>query len=216
MESSITSTTEEINDRQKDLIGDYSGNTAIIAGLGGVGNWVALDLALIGFGSLILYDPDRIETSNLNRTLFKVSHIGEYKTKAVRELISERRKDTIIITQEEYFTEEHLQKFKGFDYFFDCTDTTRLKDSLANSAEFSTKYIKLGYDGFEGTLCINDFNSGQWGEDDSSYTVVPSFFGTPQVISALGITDILLNRKSYNRTVNLNVKTLLNNLTPQT
>jgi hypothetical protein len=61
----------------------------------------------------------------------------------------------------------------------------------------------------EGTISINDFISGRWGEDNS-YTVVPSFFGTPQVLSAIGIIEMLLVKKPINRTVNLNVKSILN------
>lgn len=66
---------EDINNRQKGLIGDFSEHSAIVVGLGGIGNWVALDLALVGMGTLILFDDDIVEVSNLNRTLFKLSHI---------------------------------------------------------------------------------------------------------------------------------------------
>jgi tRNA A37 threonylcarbamoyladenosine dehydratase len=94
----------EINNRQKNLVGDFSEHSAVVVGLGGIGNWVALDLALLGMGTLILYDNDKVEASNLNRTLFKLNHIGKSKVIAVKELISERRKDTIVITNQELFT----------------------------------------------------------------------------------------------------------------
>jgi molybdopterin/thiamine biosynthesis adenylyltransferase len=201
----------EINNRQKGLIGDFSEHSAIVVGLGGIGNWVAVDLALIGVGTLILFDNDKVEASNLNRTLFKLNHIGKPKVQAVKELISERRKDTIVITNEELFTVEHLQKFEGIDWVFDCSDTSRLKDSLSQLKNFSTKYLKLGYNGMEATL-TTDFHSGQWGEDPSSYTIVPSFFGTPQILSALGIIELLLIKKQVAKTVNLNVKKILTQL----
>ena len=82
---------EDINNRQKGLVGDFSEHSAIVVGLGGIGNWIALDLALIGVGTLILFDNDKVEASNLNRTLFKLGHIGKPKVSAVKELISERR-----------------------------------------------------------------------------------------------------------------------------
>jgi len=158
MESSVVTSTvlEEINNRQKGLIGDFSEHSAIVVGLGGIGNWVAIDLALVGIGTLILYDNDKVEASNLNRTLFKLNHIGQLKTKAVKELISERRKDTIVIVNDELFTVEHLKKLDGIDFVFDCSDTTRLKDSIAQLKE-KPRYIKLGYDGFEGTISVDDF-----------------------------------------------------------
>lgn len=202
---------EDINNRQKGLVDDFSEHSAIVVGCGGIGNWVAVDLALIGVGTLILFDNDKVEASNLNRTLFKLSHINKPKVSAVKELISERRKDTIVITNQELFTVEHLQKLEGIDWIFDCSDTSRLKDSLSQLKNFSTKYEKLGYDGYDATL-TTDFNSGQWGSDPSSYTTVPSFFGTPQILSALGIIELLLTKKQVSKTVNLNVKKIISQI----
>ena len=211
MEGRITSTIlEEINNRQKGLIGDFSEHSAVVVGLGGIGSWIALNLAMTGLGTLILYDNDKVEASNLNRTLFKLSHIGQAKTKAVKELISERRKDTIVITIQELFSVEHLKKLEGIDFIFDCSDSIKIKDSLAQ-VKTRPRYIKLGYDGFEGTLCVDDFTSGQWGSD-SSYTITPSFFAPPQILSALGIIEMLLIKKPITSTVNLNVKKILTQL----
>jgi molybdopterin/thiamine biosynthesis adenylyltransferase len=201
---------DDITNRQKNLVGDFSEHSAVVVGLGGIGNWVALDLALLSMGTLILFDNDKVEASNLNRTLFKLNHIGKFKVNAVKELISERRRDTIIITNQELFTVEHLKKLEGIDYIFDCSDTTRLKDSIAQLKD-KPRYIKLGYDGFEGTICVDDFTSGQWGSD-SSYTVTPSFFAPPQILSALGIIELLLIKKQVAKTVNLNVKKILSQI----
>ena len=264
MESTIT----EINNRQSKIIPDLSGAIAIVAGLGGIGSWVALDLALIGVGSILIYDTDKIEPSNLNRTLFKESQIGMYKTEAVKELIAERRKDCLVLSFEEFFEAEMLNKLEGTEYVFDCTDTTRLKDSLyefkvKKKMEFEElkkkeedknklknkskktsdvsqntqvtqysdygpgvtnpypaqtvnqiqeykfpQYVKLGYDGFEGTICLNDFNAGRWGTD-SSYTITPSFFGTPQMLSAAAVIEMLIVKNKNASTKTVNVTTLL-------
>ena len=224
---------DEINLRQQHIVSDYSEKIAIVVGLGGIGSWVAVDLALIGIGTLILFDDDKIESSNLNRTIFKLSQVGEFKTKAVKQLIAERRKNILVITNEELFQAEHLKKYNGIDYFFDCSDTTRLKDSLAeikskieipppatkNKTSIDEEEValkiplicKLGYDGLNATMCFNDFSTGRWGED-SSYTVTPSFFGTPQIISAMAIIELLMKRKQVPRTVNMNVKRIINQI----
>ena len=223
---------DEINLRQQHIVSDYSEKIAIVVGLGGIGSWIAIDLALIGIGTLILFDDDKIESSNLNRTLFKLSQVGEYKTKAIKQLISERRKNILVITNEELFQAEHLKKYNGIDYFFDCSDTTRLKDSLSEikskieTPPHATKsklsideevalrfpmYCKLGYDGFNATMCLNDFTTGQWGVD-SSYTVTPSFFGTPQIISAMAVIELLMKRKQVPKTVNMNMKKIINQI----
>jgi len=221
MENSIITTTEEeINQRQHNIVGDYSEKIALVIGLGGIGSWVAIDLALIGVGTLILFDNDTIESSNLNRTLFKLNQAGELKTKAVKQLISERRKNILVITNDELFTSDHLNKYSGVDYIFDCTDTTKLKDAIAeyksqslapapaqtkSQTQSTMRYVKCGYDGFHGTICVNDFTTGRWGEN-SSYTVTPSFFGTPQIISAYAVIELLMKNKLESRTVNMNVK----------
>ncbi|MCX6165167.1 MAG: ThiF family adenylyltransferase [Ignavibacteriae bacterium] len=213
MEQQVNSLQTDINSRQKNLLGDYTDQVAIVVGLGGIGSWLAIDLALMGVGTIIMFDPDTIEASNLNRTLFKLNHIGKLKTKAIEELIKERRRDITVMSYNEYFTVEHFKKFKGFNYLFDCSDTTRLKDAINkyNSENIKTfNYVKLGYDGFNGTICVNDFDSGKWGED-SSYTVTPSFFAPPQILSALGITELTI-RAAQTRTTRINLKTILTKL----
>lgn len=252
----MESITTEINNRQNKLVPDFSNSIAIVTGLGGIRSWVALDLALIGVGSILVYDTDKIEASNLNRTLFKESQIGQYKTDAVKELIAERRKDCLVLSFEDYFEADMLNKLDGVEYFFDCTDTTRLKDSMyefkvkkkiefedlkkkeeeKNKVKSKSKkttanepsspnpyptqtenqiqeykfpqYVKLGYDGFEGTICLNDFNAGRWGTD-SSYTITPSFFGTPQMLSAAAVIEMLIVKNKKESTKTVNVTTLL-------
>jgi sulfur carrier protein ThiS adenylyltransferase len=200
----------EINNRQRGLIGDFSETAIIVVGCGGIGNYVALNLSLIGVGQIILFDNDKVEASNLNRTLFKLSHINKPKVVAVKELISERRKDTLVITNQELFTVEHLKKLEGIDFIFDCSDSTKLKESIAQ-LKVKPRYIKLGYDGFEGTISVDDFESGKWGSD-SSYQITPSFFAPPQILSALGIIELLLIKKQVAKTVNLNVKKIITQL----
>ena len=57
---------------------------AVVIGLGGVGSWVALDLALSGkVKEMIIIDDDKIESSNLNRTPFRICDIGAYKTEVM-------------------------------------------------------------------------------------------------------------------------------------
>lgn len=52
----------------------------VIAGAGGVGSEIIKNLALLGFGTLVIIDLDLIELSNLNRQLlFRKADIGKYK-----------------------------------------------------------------------------------------------------------------------------------------
>ena len=56
-----------------------------VAGLGGLGSVVAISLARVGIGKLILVDFDVVEPSNLNRQQYFVDQIGQYKADAMRE-----------------------------------------------------------------------------------------------------------------------------------
>lgn len=61
--------------------------TVGIAGLGGLGSAIAVALARIGVGTLILADFDVVEPSNLNRQQYFVDQIGIPKTEALSETI---------------------------------------------------------------------------------------------------------------------------------
>lgn len=208
---SLTNQLSEIYDRQC-ITDDLSGKSAMVVGIGGIGSWLALDLALIGVGTLVLVDHDTIEASNLNRTMFKLSQVGMLKTIAAKVLISERRPDTIVMTVDEQYDTALLQKYRT-DYVFDATDslaTRRLiQQYFADNPDLEHPvYCKCGYDGFHGTISVNDFDSGRWG-DDGSYTIVPSFVGTPQVLSALAIIEVIVNKSAEPASCNFNVKKLL-------
>jgi sulfur carrier protein ThiS adenylyltransferase len=56
-----------------------------VAGLGGLGSNIAVMLARIGVGELVLADFDRVEISNLNRQHYNRTHIGRFKTDALEE-----------------------------------------------------------------------------------------------------------------------------------
>ena len=56
-----------------------------IAGLGGLGSSVAIALARIGIGKLILVDFDVVEPSNLNRQQYFVDQLGMLKTDALKD-----------------------------------------------------------------------------------------------------------------------------------
>jgi len=208
MDGVINSPLTEIYNRQSG-IESFSDSSAMIIGQGGIGSWIGLDLALLGVGTLILIDPDKLESSNLNRTLFKLNQVGTYKTLAIKELIAERRPDSIVLTIEETFYPQLLEKYK-VDYIFDATDNLATRSLIQEhfTKAPNTPYCKCGYDGFQATISINDFDSGRWGED-GSYTAVPSFVCTPQILSAIAVIEMLLVKKDHSGTTNFNVKKLL-------
>ncbi len=71
--------------------------TVGIAGLGGLGSAIAVALARVGIGKLILADFDIVEPSNLNRQQYFVDQLGQLKTDA---LVSNLRKINPYVTVE--------------------------------------------------------------------------------------------------------------------
>lgn len=60
-----------------------------IAGLGGLGSNIAVMLARIGVGQLLLVDFDIVEPSNLNRQSYYIRHLGMPKTLALQSQLAE-------------------------------------------------------------------------------------------------------------------------------
>lgn len=56
-----------------------------VAGLGGLGSNIAVQLARLGVGTLVLVDFDVVETSNLNRQHYTMQHLGLPKALALQE-----------------------------------------------------------------------------------------------------------------------------------
>lgn len=60
-----------------------------IAGLGGIGSNVAVQLTRLGIGRLHLADYDRVELSNLNRQNYRLCDVGRPKTDALTEQLQQ-------------------------------------------------------------------------------------------------------------------------------
>jgi molybdopterin/thiamine biosynthesis adenylyltransferase len=79
-------------DRQRLIAGwdqdVLAAGTAVVVGVGALGNEVAKNLALAGVGRLILCDPDVVSASNLSRTvLFRDADVGRPKSEAAAEAL---------------------------------------------------------------------------------------------------------------------------------
>lgn len=178
---------EELYTRQHDLDLEVP-HTVTVVGVGGVGSWVALDLALAGVQKIYLVDHDHIEGHNLNRTPFKQSQIEMEKTSALVELISERRMDAEAVPINERI-EDVTGAFRDEmeeSVIVDCRDHAEpLPDGLQEQI-----VMTAGYDGFEYTLHTNPNYEEIWGDEDTEYETVPSFIAPPQFVSSI-ITTIV-------------------------
>ncbi len=171
----------DIYNRQQSLSLQIPESVSVI-GVGGVGSWVALNLALVGTRRLILYDPDIIEDSNLNRTPFKITQIGQTKVSAVSELIKERRPDCTVIPYLKKI-ESKNELIEETEIIIDTRDTEPMEGTLATG----------GYDGEKITLHFNPNPKHIWGEGEVRYTITPSYLVPPQLIANL-VTAFICSR----------------------
>lgn len=61
-----------------------------ILGAGGIGSWVALNLAMMGCPDITIYDNDKVEEHNVASQFYKEKQLGEEKTEALQENIKEQ------------------------------------------------------------------------------------------------------------------------------
>lgn len=85
--------------------------TVGVAGLGGLGSNIAVMLARLGVGKLVLVDYDKVDISNINRQHYFLKHIGMEKTKALSEQLLEINPWLDCTVYNEKVTSENVSKF---------------------------------------------------------------------------------------------------------
>jgi len=177
-----------------------------IIGVGGVGCWAAFNFALIGVKNIILVDDDKVDVTNLNRTMFKTSHVGQYKTVAMKELIMERRAHCNVMAYNRKYEDlpEPVKKNVISSTVIDCRDSIKPLDGV-NSP------IIGGYNGLNATIHIMPNLKHIFGEETSPYTIIPSYVVVPQMISGMIVNHICVeNRKGVTeKAMNIDFKNFL-------
>ena len=104
-----------------------------VAGLGGLGSNIALMLARAGIGTLHLIDFDEVDLSNLNRQQYFISHLGMYKTDAIKDEISRINPYINVITDCVKVTDENIDMlFKDDNIICEAFDNPDCKAMLVN------------------------------------------------------------------------------------
>jgi sulfur carrier protein ThiS adenylyltransferase len=115
-----------------------------IAGLGGLGSNVAIALARIGVGTLILVDFDVVEPSNLNRQQYFIHQIGMSKVEALQENISKINPYVKVLPYNEKLDQNNIKRiFKEAVVVVEAFDRAEEKAMLINviSEKMPDKYI---------------------------------------------------------------------------
>ncbi|MCM1005941.1 MAG: tRNA threonylcarbamoyladenosine dehydratase [Prevotella sp.] len=131
-------TSDEWNSRTLRLIGEQgvkalSELRVLIAGVGGVGGYVAEMLARSGAGHLTLIDSDTVAPSNLNRQIIALTgQTGQPKVALFKERIAHINPECEVTAVEQYLTADNVEAMlaPGFDFVADCIDTVAPKVAL--------------------------------------------------------------------------------------
>jgi sulfur carrier protein ThiS adenylyltransferase len=115
-----------------------------IAGLGGLGSAIAIALARIGVGKLILVDFDMVEPSNLNRQQYFIHQIGVPKVEALQKNIASINPYVKVQTYQEKLDRNNVERiFKEAVVVVEAFDRAEEKAMLINvvSEKMPEKYI---------------------------------------------------------------------------
>lgn len=181
----------DLYERQKTLNLDVPEQVTIV-GVGGIGYWMALGLAMAGVKRLILIDPDTVEENNCNRVPFHKWDVGSPKIDAAAAMISELRPNcevTTYPTHTDNLSRLSLEKINS-GYVVDCRDNIRPLKGVKKPM------LKAGYNGTGMTVHINPNYDDIFGDDAGGYTIIPSWVGTPMMIAGLCLHFICSSSKS--------------------
>jgi sulfur carrier protein ThiS adenylyltransferase len=115
-----------------------------IAGLGGLGSAIAIALARIGVGKLILVDFDVVEPSNLNRQQYFIHQIGMPKVEALQKNIADINPYVKLQIYQEKLDRNNIERiFSEAQVVVEAFDRAEEKAMLINaiSEKMEDKYI---------------------------------------------------------------------------
>lgn len=138
-----------------------------VAGLGGLGSNTAVFLARAGIGHLHLIDFDKVDITNLNRQHYFISHLGRYKTEALKEQLLQINPWLDIETSCEEVREENVQRlFQNADIICEAFDCPENKAMLVNGClELFPEKILVCASGMAGWGRSNDIITRQVGRN---------------------------------------------------
>ena len=145
----------------KELQEKFSGATVAICGLGGLGSNIAVTLARVGVGKLILIDFDRVDISNLQRQQYKAVQVGRCKTEALAENLREIAPYGLLQSHTIKITEENMQELlKEADIICEAFDDAEEKAMLVNGVleKMPEKYL-VAASGMAGLGPANDIRT---------------------------------------------------------
>ncbi|AEG30925.1 tRNA threonylcarbamoyladenosine dehydratase [Thiomicrospira cyclica] len=122
---------------------DLSNARILVAGVGGVGGFVAEALARAGAQHLTLVDHDRVSLSNKNRQIVALDNtIGQLKVSVMAERIAQINPNCQVDCRAEFFAPEVMASLVAeFDVVIDAIDSLNCKVALVAEAVRQQKRV---------------------------------------------------------------------------
>jgi molybdopterin/thiamine biosynthesis adenylyltransferase len=168
-----------------------------IVGCGGLGGYIAEELARIGVGRLVLIDGDRLEVSNLNRQIMSSElNIGQWKVEAARDRLQSVNSEVQVEGIRGWFEEEKgPELFREVDLVCDALDSipTRVElERVCHQMELPLVFASIaGWFGQIGVSLPGDFSVlrlyGRGEQGVESTWGNPAF--TPAVLASLSVVE---------------------------
>jgi len=179
-------------------------SSVTVVGCGGIGTWVAIDLAMSGVQTIYIFDPDVVEESNRNRLPFCQGALNRPKVEVVAEFIRAIRPDAIIVPIQDKLEGILLDVQGSVCYtYIDCTDSPKTQMILYKFCkDRGGKYIRAGYDGthITDTSVVSGWINAA--SEEENYQVNPSWVVPAQIVAALAVAKLM---KYPDQEVNLDI-----------
>lgn len=128
-----------------------------IAGLGGLGSNIAVNLARVGVGYLHLVDFDIVEPSNLNRQQYRMCHLGMAKAEALKQEIADINPLVKVLSECVKVTSDNVVSlFREDDIVCEAFDNPEAKAMIVNKIlEFCPQKALIAASGLAGCKSSN-------------------------------------------------------------
>jgi adenylyltransferase/sulfurtransferase len=137
--------------------------TILMIGAGGLGCPALVYLAAAGVGRIVIVDPDRVETSNLQRqTLYATAEAGEFKaTAAARRLQALNPLVDIVPKVARFDRDNAMELVRGCDVVIDGSDNFATRYLVNDACVLADRPFVYGaVQGFTGQLSVFNWKGG--------------------------------------------------------
>jgi len=191
--------------RESDLNENFNYNKVVmILGCGGIGSHVAEIVgSMQDISSIILFDNQTIELSNLNRTAFFYENLRGYKVEEIAKIISSRNLGVSVYPVNEIFNGESLEDIRKHTKLLklskkmtviDCRDEYYGDYNLFEKLNIpKPNFIRTAYDGMSITIDLDPEKHPVHGR--GGYFTTPSHSIPARMAALLAVTFFVYERE---------------------